>query len=367
MAVRAKAARAGVYDYLGSEVDPEGKRFKAADIVKVYRPESEVFDTKSVGSFFAKPVTDNHPADPVTADNWKLHARGAVMGAMRDGEYLAFDLVLMDKAIIDAVQSGKRELSNGYSCNLAFGDGVTPDGLAFNATQSDIVGNHIAVVDKGRAGPDCRIADQNNLNFNGGKSFAVCDANPLAISGLSNGEIKMKITLDGLTVTLTDAAEVQAAFDSKAAVITAKDAEIATAKDEAVKLAAEKVALDAENVTLKASLADAAITPEKMREAAKAFAIVSDKAKALGVTVTDAMDEAAIKLATVTAKMGDAAKGYTADHIAIAFDVLTKDAKATDSNVVSIINPTINDAAADVKAAQAARMARLSNAHRASA
>jgi uncharacterized protein len=347
LAVRAKAARAGVYDYLASEVGGESHGFKATDTVKVYRPESEVFDTKSVGSFFAKPVTDNHPIETVTSDNWKKYARGAVMGAMRDGEYLAFDLVLMDADIIQAVDSGKRELSNGYSCQLTFGDGVAPDGTAYNATQSNIIGNHIAVVDQGRAGHECRIGD------GGGNKFAVCDANVEAVNDISKNEgIKMKITLDGVSVTLTDASEVQAAFDNKASQLVAKDAEIAAAKTESVKLAADAVSKDAEIVALKAQLADAAITPDRLRDAAKAFADVSAKAKALGVTVTDAMDDAAIKQAAVTLKMGDAAKDYTADHIAVAFDVLAKDAKVSDATIVAISAPKgqLTDAAKELNA-----------------
>jgi hypothetical protein len=61
LAVRARAARAGIYDYLGREVDPEGKHFRTDQVVKVYRPETEVFAKDSVHSFMLKPITDNHP------------------------------------------------------------------------------------------------------------------------------------------------------------------------------------------------------------------------------------------------------------------------------------------------------------------
>jgi hypothetical protein len=43
MVVRARAARAGIYDYIGREVDPKGKTFAADQVVKVYRSEDEVF------------------------------------------------------------------------------------------------------------------------------------------------------------------------------------------------------------------------------------------------------------------------------------------------------------------------------------
>jgi hypothetical protein len=68
-------------------------------------------------------------------------------------------MMLADQTVIDAMQSGAREISCGYSCDLEWGDGVTPDGLAYHAKQRAISINHIAVVLKGRAGSECRIGD----------------------------------------------------------------------------------------------------------------------------------------------------------------------------------------------------------------
>lgn len=159
LVTRARAARDGIYEYLGAEVDPAGARVKANDTVRVYRPADEVFATDSVASFIARPVTNDHPSVPVTADNWKQHARGAVMGALKDGQYLAFDLTVMDSAAIADIEAGKRELSNGYSCDLDWTAGTTPDGQAYDAIQRNIRGNHVAIVDRGRAGAECRIGD----------------------------------------------------------------------------------------------------------------------------------------------------------------------------------------------------------------
>ena len=344
MAVRAKAARAGVYDYAAFEVGGDAHGFKATDTIKVYRPADEVFAPDSVASFIAKPITNDHPAQPVTADNWKQHARGVNMGALRDGEYLAFDLVMMDAALIADIDSGKRELSNGYSCQLDWTAGTAPDGQAYDAIQRNIRGNHIAVVDKGRAGPDCKIKDSN-----GGNNFAACDANPLAISGLSEG-FKMKITLDGVSVTLTDANEVQAAFDKKDAALSDAAKALADAQAETVKLAAEAVAKDAEIAALKTAVADAAITPEKLREAAKNYADAKGKAAAFGVDPDEDDDADAIKKKVVAKKMGDAANVYTAEHITIAFDALTKDVAG---KVVSIVPAETKDAASARDAARA--------------
>lgn len=335
LACRARAAKAGIYDYAAFEVGGTERGFKATDTVKVYRPAEEVFAADSVASFLAKPVTNNHPAEAVTADNWKQHARGVNMGALRDGEYLAFDLVIMDGALIADVDAGKRELSNGYSCVLDWTAGTTPEGLAYDAIQRNIRGNHIAVVDKGRAGPDCKIPTKDSENASGGKPFATCDANPAAISGLSNGEIKMKLTLDGVTVTLTDEKEVQAALDKikadaeKAVADSAK--ELADAKASVATLTTEKAALekqlaDAKDVDLDKLVADRA-------------ELVA-KAKALKADVTiDGKSADEIRKEVVSASLGDAAADFDNAQIAAAFAVLSKDAKADDSKVVPFTQP----------------------------
>lgn len=340
--VRARSARAGVYDYLGAEVDPEGKRFRPGDVVKVYRPADQVFDRASLASFVMKPITDDHPTVPVNASNWRDHARGVIAGAVQDGEYVGFDLAFLDAATVDKLDSGKRELSNGYACDLSFEDGTAPDGTAYQAVQRNIRGNHIALVDRGRAGPECRVADASR--------FAPCDANPAALSGIPKENAVKKIVLDGLQVDLTDADAVAAAFTklqdqaTKAATeLSAKVTEIATK--------------DAEIATLKKAVEDAKLTPAALRDAAKAYANVCDKAKALGIAVADDADADAVMKAVVDAKMGDAAKDWTADQIAASFAVLTKDAKPADAkqNVVPIGRPVMADTAATRDAIRAAR------------
>lgn len=340
MLCHAKAARAGVYDYLGVEVDPEGKTFKAADTVKVYRPASEVFDKASLASFVLRPITDDHPTVAVNASNWRDHAGGTIVGAVKDGDHVGFDLAFMDAGTVAKVDAGKVELSAGYSCDLAIEDGTAPDGTAYQAVQRNIRGNHVALVDRGRAGPTCRvIADA-----------APCSTAPQSIlDSLTSPEKIMKtLVIDGLTVDMGNAdtaiATVQtliAARDAATGKVTGLQTDVAT-KD------AEIARLTAENKTL----TDAKPTPAQLRDAARAFAVVADKAKGSGVAITDAMDEAAIRKAVVDAKLGATAASYTADQIAVAFDVLTKDVKPATQAVQPIGAPqVIADAAARETAA----------------
>lgn len=335
LAVRARAARAGVYDYLGAEVDPKGERFAADAIVKVYRPADEVFAKDSVASFFAKPITDDHPKEAVTADNWRRHARGAVMGALRDREHLAFDLALMDGEAIDAVDSGKRELSNGYTCDISFEDGTAPDGTAYQAVQRNIRGNHVALVNRGRAGPECRIGDGG-----GGSAFAVCDANPEAVAGLISTENNVKtITLDGLPVNLGDAAAVEAAIGKLQKQIADGATALTTANDKVSTLTGEKAALETKVADLEAKLAPA-VLDKAVADRASLVATI----KALDASIqTDGKTDAELRKAVVTAKLGDAAADMDDAAIAGAFAVLAKDAKPVKSNVAPIGQPVVTD------------------------
>lgn len=339
MAVRAKAARVGVYDYLGSEIDPENRHgLRDKGMVKVLRDEATVFDKAAAQSFIGKPVTDDHPTQAVTADNWRQHARGTVMGAIRDGDYLAFDLLLTDADAIAKVDAGKRELSNGYAASLEFGDFAAPDGTKCVARQTSIQGNHVALVDRGRAGPECRISD----------AFAHCDAIPAAPAALCKDTIMKKIVLDGLQVDLADADAVAAAISKLQDNIARLTTDKAGAETQVATLTTDKASLEAKVVTLEKQLADAKLTPAQLRDAARSFQIVADKAKALGVAVTDAMDEPAIMRAAVTAKLGDTAKDWTDAQFAASFAALTADMKVSDAapHVHNLAPAPFKDAAA---------------------
>lgn len=346
MAIHARAARGGIYQYTGREVDPEGKTFTADQVVNVYRPPEEVFDKESLASFVGKPITDDHPAEGVDATNWRDLARGTIMNATRhiaeDGDFVGFDMAFMDAKTIAKIDAGTRELSNGYGADIEFGDGVAPDGAKYQATQRNIRGNHVAVVKAGRAGSCCRLGDVaicapiasdqvrkllvDQRTYDDAKSSAIKPATQDA-----NGDAKVStktIMVDGLQVEVTDAAE--AAIKKLQGQIADGAAALEKANAEIAQLKTDKATVEAEKTKLETNLADAkaAASPEKLRDAAKELAAVADKAKALGVKVGDEMDAGAIMKAVVTAQMGDKAADYDDTQIAAAFAALTKDAKS---------------------------------------
>lgn len=342
MAYRAKAARVGHYEYTGRDVDPDNKYgLRDEAIVRVARYSEDVHDPVSAHSFIGKPITDDHPRDAVNRDNWRDHARGTVMGAKwEEGGYLAFDLMLTDGIAIDKVAAGKRELSNGYSCDLVHGEFVATDGVACQFKQTNIRGNHVAIVDRGRAGSECAIRDA-----------APCTSLPSNIldSLTNNGEsivTTKTITFDGLPLLVTDAAE--AAIGKLQAQIATLATDKATLETNVATLTTDKATLEAEKVTLTKQVADAALTPQQLRDAAKSYATVVGKAQALGVTVADSMDEPAIKRAVVDKALGDLAKGWNDVQVDASFASLTKDAKVADTTIQPLGSPAVmTDAATE--------------------
>lgn len=144
-------ARTGSYKYLREELGLDGN-----GIVEVYRTPEEVFSKVAIASFEGKAFTDTHPAVDVTSDNWSIYSKGEVTNVRRgqgdQSDYLLADIIVRDPVVIDEIQSGaKREISSGYNCSY-----VEEDGKIY---QKDIRGNHVALVQAGRAGSTVRIND----------------------------------------------------------------------------------------------------------------------------------------------------------------------------------------------------------------
>ncbi|WP_407523247.1 DUF2213 domain-containing protein [Methylobacterium oryzisoli] len=160
LVVQARAARAGnVQVYGGAEL---ARPDRAA--IRVYRDPEEVFRAESLASFGHKPVTLDHPPEAVTPETWRGVARGHVGDeVLRDGEFVRIPLLLADAEAIAAVRAGRREISVGYTCDLDWTPGTAPDGTPYDARQTAVVVDHVAIVEQGRAGPECRIDDATAL------------------------------------------------------------------------------------------------------------------------------------------------------------------------------------------------------------
>lgn len=315
LAAQPRVARTGIQLYRGYEL---GK--PAVDVVRVYRPAAEVFSADSLHSYAHRPVTNNHPPVPVTADNWKKFAVGQTGDeVMRDGSFVRVPMVLMDKEVIGDYKRGKRELSLGYTMDLIWQPGVSPDGEAYDAVQSNIRANHLAVVAAARGGPELRIGD----DINNGRSsmelvtFAI-DGVPVQTTDVSRAVIERH--MNGLQSSLD---KLKAKLEGEEKESKAKDAKMAA--DAAAATAAIQTK-DAEIATLKKALEDAkaSASPQALDALVKSRGETIERARSVlgDVLVVDGRTEADIRKQVVSAKLGDLAKDWNDDMVAASFKTL---------------------------------------------
>jgi uncharacterized protein len=150
-----RLARVGPMIYAPSEM-PDVEPGSNSMIVIERGPEA-LFDADSMLSYSGKAVTNDHPPSPVVPLNFKNYAVGTVLhprqGEGVEADYLIGDLLIMEQDAIEAVEAGKLEVSCGYDCEV---EQIKP-GLG---RVTKIVGNHVALVKRGRAGPACAIQDK---------------------------------------------------------------------------------------------------------------------------------------------------------------------------------------------------------------
>lgn len=136
-------------------------------IRKELRHPDDVFKSGSLKTMDNIPVTLTHPKERVvTSDNSKDVSVGSTgENARPDGVGVRMSLVIRDKTAVDSVESGKTtELSLGYSLNLDETPGVY-ENQKFDARQTDIEYNHLALVERGRAGNIAKIVLDHNDGF----------------------------------------------------------------------------------------------------------------------------------------------------------------------------------------------------------
>lgn len=158
---RSNISKAQVSPYLGKEIPGwQSLGLDANKIYRLYRDPEEL--AKGAATFNNLPILLDH-----TYVSAEKPAKERVIGSMSGVEfgdpYLAADLCFWDKAVIDAInEEAIEELSSAYHYKADMTPGTTPEGEAFDGVMRDIVGNHLALVEKGRAGSDVIVADSAN-------------------------------------------------------------------------------------------------------------------------------------------------------------------------------------------------------------
>ena len=145
----ATIARTGVQHY----TDADGS------IRREYRPEAEVASPESLASFAGKAITLEHPPVLLDSENTKNYQVGfSGTEVVYDNGFVRAVMTITDKDAIERIMRGDaKEVSAGYRVSYDATPGVTDNGENYDGIQTGISGNHIAVVRRGRAGPQVKL------------------------------------------------------------------------------------------------------------------------------------------------------------------------------------------------------------------
>jgi len=236
------------YDFApitGSETTPEGylrvwcraarsgtQLYRRADgsQVREYRPPEEVGSPDSLATFGMKPATWGHPPVLLDSANTKQFQVGYSGSQVRynDG-FVEVALVVTDA---DAIEKIKRkdatEVSAGYKVDFDPTPGITPEGEEYAGVQRNIRVNHIAIVPRGRAGPEVRLLLDRMDAADAVAAFPEHEMAPQSSSTAS--PVMATVKLDGLEIDLP--AEAASAVQSYSRDMGRQLQALATERDE---------------------------------------------------------------------------------------------------------------------------------------
>lgn len=219
-------SKVGIFDYQGKQLpdapDPD-------KMYRVYRPAEELSDPEAIESFKLIPWIDNHVMLGREEDGLTRPEEKGVQGVI--GQDVRFDpdafehggllgnIKVFSSAMADSINAGKKELSAGYRCTYDWTPG-TFNGQAYDCVQRQIRGNHLALVRKGRMGPDVAVLDTAfTCDSLPEKDLTMAEpSNPTAGGGSSGGasledmRAKFADCVSKLDIALQAVAEMKSAF-----------------------------------------------------------------------------------------------------------------------------------------------------------
>lgn len=139
--------RTGVFSY----------KDKDGTLRKELRHPNEIFKKDSLSTLKGIPITIDHPKELLNSTNVKSYAVGYTGDTIEiDGQNVIVSLTITNQDAIDVIRQGKKELSLGYTLNLESEKGSYNQD-SYEYQQKDVSYNHLAIVDRGRAGAQARL------------------------------------------------------------------------------------------------------------------------------------------------------------------------------------------------------------------
>lgn len=203
---RCNISKANVCPYFGREIpDYQALGLDANRIYQLYRDPEEL--ARGAHTFKNLQLLMLHTV--VNAKKPKTEVTVGTIGSDVEfnAPFLTASVAVWTAEAIQLIESEKQaELSCSYRYTADMRQGVTPEGVAFDGIMRNIMGNHVALVEKGRAGPDVVVSDSQPSELHMFKR-----PNLLALA----------LALTGSAVSATD--EHKLALDAALAASTAKD------------------------------------------------------------------------------------------------------------------------------------------------
>lgn len=149
-------SKEGVFPYLGHTISDDCEPNK---IYKVYRPVKTLQDSVETWDNPPKPFINDHEmlGEGFTAIDDRP-VQGIIYNPVVEDGVLYADIAVYSEDLKHNIEDGKKELSLGYFCKYRKERGVYK-GEVYDYVQTDMVGNHIALVDAGRCGSDVKVFD----------------------------------------------------------------------------------------------------------------------------------------------------------------------------------------------------------------
>lgn len=196
---KSNISKANVCPYYGREIpNAEALGLEPDKIYRLYRHPDEL--KKAAPTFNNIPVlcihTPDFPGDPPR----EYRVGTTHSGCDFDGMYLTNGLSVWDNSAIAGIETEEqKELSSSYQYVADMTPGETPDGEAFDGVMRDIVGNHVALVETGRAGSDVLVADSLPLEL----KYMKLDRKGVAIRAALGAFLKPRLAQDAAPKDLT--------------------------------------------------------------------------------------------------------------------------------------------------------------------
>jgi hypothetical protein len=335
---------------------------KDGSIRRELRHPDDVFARDSLETLKMLPITNDHPAtqliDAQNADTLQIGQTGETVNV--DGRYVLSTLNITHKDGIAAIDSGRKELSLGYKSQVIKEDGVY-NGERYDHRQTNIRYNHLAIVDRARAGAMARI------NLDSGDAIQVENQPQTRSDGMEN---LVTVNLDGLEYkaspeVLKHIKRLDADLEKEKKDNEGEKSKYDEMKKKFDELSAERDSLKEKMDEMKSKNNDSAI-----REAAKTRVDLERKASRLldsdTIAKLDSLDDLDIMKAAIARKSPKAVlDGKSEDYIKARFDAAIEDLgeQRSDANAhATTQTTTVQDGVVSLAKARADALDAMTNA-----